>query len=260
MCSMKEVAVAIMHGMGHRDKHFTDGLIEKLDDFLGSGFKGSVGWIPLHWNDLLGGSQKRYLARTNRNQQMDWSYERDFAIHMVGDIIAFQPTVGVKNTYEKVHASIASKLMDAWIQQFQRRNVPLIWVSNSLGSHVMSTYIWDTMRDQPYPEIASFLCQKTIRYVFTTGSTIPLFTFAHKTPKPIQLPPDARWFNLYDRDDILGWPLKTINPAYSKAVTQDIEINVGGRLSNWNPLSHLNYWEDDDVIQHIGSAIKDVLR
>lgn len=37
----------------------------------------------------------------------------------------------------------------------------------------------------------------------------------------------AKWFNFYDPDDVLGYPLKTINADYKKAVAKDIPINVG---------------------------------
>ncbi len=48
------------------------------------------------------------------------------------------------------------------------------------------------------------------------------------------------------RDDILGYPLKPINPAYRRVVSRDITINVGGILSSWNPASHTKYWTDND--------------
>jgi hypothetical protein len=37
----------------------------------------------------------------------------------------------------------------------------------------------------------------------------------------------AKWYNFYDPDDVLGYPLKTINADYKKAVTKDIPTNVG---------------------------------
>ena len=60
---MIKVAVAAIHGMGHSDQHFADGLIEGVKDFLGSEFSAQVGWVPLHWADLLEGRQARYLRR-----------------------------------------------------------------------------------------------------------------------------------------------------------------------------------------------------
>ena len=57
--------------------------------------------------------------------------------------------------------------------------------------------------------------------------------------------------NFYDKDDVLAFPLKGVNEAYRKAVTKDIAVNVGGLLTSWNPLSHLNYDSDNEVITPI---------
>ncbi|MCH7957406.1 MAG: hypothetical protein IIB63_07635, partial [Proteobacteria bacterium] len=93
--------------------------------------------------------------------------------------------------------------------------------------------------------------------MITFGCNIPLFTFAYTKVVPIQFPapdlPDpgdvrdkAKWLNYFDPDDVLGYPLKSINAAYDAVVDEDIAINVGGLLSNWNFLSHTKYWTDND--------------
>ena len=257
---MKKVAVAVIHGMGHSDTHFADSFIDGVDDFLGSELSAHVEWIPLHWANLLEGRQERYLRRANRAARLDWQQERDFVVHTLGDAVAYRKEPGYNNpTYDRVHAKIALKLKQAYALELGRRNVPLIWVANSLGGYVMSNYIWDTMRDRPYPNDAKFLLQETIRYVFTTGCTIPLFNFGHRRVVPIQLPDNAEWYNIYDRDDVLGWPLKPINRAYDEMVTADVEVRIGGFLTGWNPLCHLGYWTDFDVISRVGSAIRETI-
>lgn len=56
------------------------------------------------------------------------------------------------------------------------------------------------------------------------------------------------WKNFYDPDDPLGWPLKNLSQSYKEAVRNDYSVNVGGLLRSWNPMSHLAYWGDGDVI------------
>lgn len=73
-----------------------------------------------------------------------------------------------------------------------------------------------------------------------------------------------KWYNLYDKDDVLGWPLKSLSPSYEELV-EDIQINVGrGLLSklfkSWNPLSHGQYWQDKNVIGHISDNIKQIIK
>lgn len=55
-----------------------------------------------------------------------------------------------------------------------------------------------------------------------------------------------KWLNYFDPDDVLGYPLKPLSLEYRKAVSQDIEINVGSVFSSWNPASHSDYSTDDD--------------
>ena len=66
------------------------------------------------------------------------------------------------------------------------------------------------------------------------------------------------WLNFYDKDDVIGYPLKTLNAAYGKAVTQDHEINAGGPATSWSPASHLEYWTDNDVTKPIAESLAQV--
>ncbi len=68
-----------------------------------------------------------------------------------------------------------------------------------------------------------------------------------------------RWGHYYDPDDVLGWPLKTLSPSYRKAVSRDHAINVGSFLTSWNPLSHLGYWTDSDIIRPVVRDIRSLL-
>lgn len=65
----------------------------------------------------------------------------------------------------------------------------------------------------------------------------------------------GEWVNYYDEDDVIGYPLKTLNGAYRKVVKADRGVNAGGLLSAWNPASHLGYWTDNDVTTPIAGAL-----
>jgi hypothetical protein len=54
---------------------------------------------------------------------------------------------------------------------------------------------------------------------------------------------------------VLAFPLRTLNSAYATAVSADCEIDSGGLLERWNPLSHLAYWRDDEVIERIAARL-----
>ncbi len=76
---------------------------------------------------------------------------------------------------------------------------------------------------------------------------------------PQALREKARWFNFFDPDDILGYPLRPINFAYRKIVDEDIAINVGGLNSSWNPLSHTKYWTDNDFTKPVAAFLEKLL-
>ena len=58
------------------------------------------------------------------------------------------------------------------------------------------------------------------------------------------------------RRRILGWPLKKLSDGHRKAVTKDREKSVGGILSSWNPVSHEDYWTDDDFTEPVAEFIE----
>ena len=63
------------------------------------------------------------------------------------------------------------------------------------------------------------------------------------------------WINFYDNDDVIAYPLRSINDAHRKVIKEDREINVGGILSSWNPMSHNQYWTDNDVTKPIAKNL-----
>ena len=61
----------------------------------------------------------------------------------------------------------------------------------------------------------------------------------------------ARWYNFFDPDGVLGYPLKPLSSGYDKVVNAGIPINVGGLLSSWKPASHTQYWTDDSFTKPV---------
>lgn len=54
--------------------------------------------------------------------------------------------------------------------------------------------------------------------------------------------------------------LRSLNEAYSKAVTEDKEVNDGGLLESWNPLSHCSYWTSESAIATIADGLHGILQ
>jgi len=111
----------------------------------------------------------------------------------------------------------------------------------------------------------AFLQGVSLRSFYTTGCNIPIFVAAHASREILPVTPNDtfEWHNFYDEDDILGWPLADLSPQYKKIVT-DHPINAGGgimewMLKSWNPLSHSQYWGDDDVLDPLEEHLRALL-
>ena len=170
----------------------------------------------------------------------------------------------------------------------------MIFLTQSLGCQVLSNYIYDGQkhgsggqveagiwRDLDHTRAAlggldeaamlarlRFLRAETCMAWVSTGCNIPIFVAAHKTMniKPIQRPngsPTFKWLNIYDPDDVLGWPLQPLSPQYRELV-EDRAINAGQGaagwiLKSWNPMSHTAYWTDDDVVKPLADLLRGLL-
>jgi hypothetical protein len=112
---------------------------------------------------------------------------------------------------------------------------------------------------------------ETFTLLYTLGSPIAIWSLRYpEFGVPITVPSPnladhypnltGEWINFYDEDDVIGYPLKTINDSYGRAITADREINAGGLLSSWNPASHLGYWTDNDVTKPIAESLANTWR
>ncbi|MCI0534801.1 MAG: hypothetical protein L0Z50_06210, partial [Verrucomicrobiales bacterium] len=189
------------------------------------------------------------------------------------DAVAYQREPGPDpDIYCLIHERI-SQCMAQLRMSTGQADVPLLVIAHSLGSYIMSNYIWDLQNPKAYcknvvPQ-TPFEQMKTLAGFVTFGSIIPLFTLALTKFEGITFPPAelagnvraaARWLNLYDPDDVLGYPIKPLCPRYAdNAQIEDHAINVGDLLTSWNPLSHTDYWTDNDFTKPVARLIEAIL-
>ncbi len=252
--SDKELGVVIIHGMGSPDDDFANGLIDELRDLVTHSER--VAFHRIHWANVLRNRQKEYLDRARSGNDLDYMLLRRFMVSSVSDAAAYRRlNDDVRSTYGQIHEIVRDEIAHL----FQDDNLlagrvkPLVVLAHSLGGHIMSNYIWDIQKNRPIvpPGNNRFERMRTLRGIITFGCNIPLFTFAHRRVVPIRLPDGARWINYYDPDDVLGYPLKPINPAYRRTVSRDIAINVGNPLMSWSPASHIRYWTDNSFTRPV---------
>ena len=143
----------------------------------------------------------------------------------------------------------------------------MVVLAHSFGGHILSNYVWDSQR-WPRQELSAFERMNWLTGIITFGCNIPLFTFACPKIVPISFPPPrlakrlkskAQWLNYYDPDDVLAWPLKSVNAAYARVVSDDRLINVGGAVIGRTPFSHLRYWSDLGFAREVAAFLVTLL-
>ncbi|MDF1569935.1 MAG: hypothetical protein P1P77_18110, partial [Spirochaetaceae bacterium] len=90
------------------------------------------------------------------------------------------------------------------------------------------------------------------RLFITTGCNIPVIVAGLEHAEPFTRPnKDFRWINIYDKDDILGWPLRPLGGGFGmNDWIEDRVIDAGLPL-----VSHMNYWKSKNSLKIIADAI-----
>jgi hypothetical protein len=265
---MSKIGVIVIHGQGSAPEDFADRFVDRVNGRIDSKGKPAedVVWEPVRWSDLIGPRQDQYFEAMKEQAKVDYLPLRRFIVTAFGDAAAYQLSRrGEHTTYDQIHDRVSQALSDVR-SELDDAGAPLVVIGYSLGSQIASNYIWDAQHppegESPPHDFG------TLAGLITFGSTIPLFTFAHSDVIPIEFPGSglddatrakAKWLNLYDRDDVLGYPLRPINAAYAATVTEDREIDVGGLFSSWTPLAHTKYWTDSDFTDPVGDFLSTFL-
>jgi hypothetical protein len=233
-------------------------------------FERDIAWREIFWADVLEDRQQLYLERIK--PITNYHKIRQFLVNGIADAAAFSPRRDLDGSaYAMVQARVRATLAD--LNEDTSDDTPLVILAHSFGGWIMSNYVWDLQHgrfDLPTP----FQEMRTIAKFITFGSNIPLFTFAYppERVKPVHFPGPALspeqvrepwWMNFYDRDDVLGFPLAPVAPAYRDLAERgelvDIEMNSGGLLTSWNPLSHERYWTDRDFVRPVAEILRQLV-
>lgn len=268
----KRLAVVVIHGMGSHKNELEDNIhlyakpmIDEVKDRIKdhNSDPERIAWKTIYWADVLEIPEMKYFNEMKKSE-VDWMSLRKFIITAFGDASGYRKERdSVNGTYQRVHEKIRDAIKELYENDLGSAPVPLIILAHSLGGHMMSNYIYDRQKsavDAPN----DFERLHTLAGIVTFGCNIPLFTFAYDPIVPIEFPArqldgtikvKSKWLNFYDPDDVLGYPLKPICPAYDTVVNEDIPINVGGIFTNWNPASHTEYWTDSSFTGPVAKFI-----
>jgi hypothetical protein len=268
----KKVGVLLVHGMGAVADDFAFDTIQELRERIsGKGLnRDDIAWQSVYWAPILADRETQLWVDLAAEHDLNWAKLRKFFINSFGSSIAYhsrqdQP----ESIYHQIHASVYDALQELKVK-LGGEDKPIIVIAHSMGSVIMSDYIWDRQkgRGPAHYGATAFDRMETLAGLVTLGTNIPFHSVACDPVTSIEFPapqlPDklkkkAKWLNMYDSDDVLGWPLKPLSLSYAAAVSEDIEVNVGNILTSWSPANHAAYWTDDSVIKPVAYLIASIL-
>jgi hypothetical protein len=172
-----------------------------------------------------------------------------------------------KPIYSDIHACVCKSLTELEGEFGDVDNKPLMVLAPSLGSVIMSNYIWD---EQTAHGVGAtpFERTETLTSFITYGSTLPLFIPPGEEIKCIKFPsphlPDkytniAQWLNIFDPDDVLGYPLNDLWTDSQGTIIKDIIISAGIWPASETPFAHLFYHQDDDFLDIVVERMQAIL-
>lgn len=276
----KKCAILVIHGQGTTKENFADGLQQRLQNKLGNILWGQVHFGKIYYQGLIQGNQETIWASMPQ-RQLRWKPLREYMMYHFSDPATIEyASSGPDSRYLHVQRVIIEAIQSAR-RQLIGADSPIVIIADSLGGHIISNYIWDAQAQAkgkpvigawnydhksltvgiPTPEV-DFYRLRTLRCLLTTGCNIPIFVAGHKDIVAIEKPNPLRefeWLNFYDRDDVLGWPLKPLSPSYNALVAEDIDIDSGSAPSSWTPFSHMYYWENSVFISKASQSIQAII-
>ena len=281
------VAVVVVHGIRTGDTDYSRAFRERVTRRIARLNREFVEWREVFWGDITHGNQRAYFERARHQGHMRYINIRwEFVLQGLGDAAAYIRTRTMDGAaYHQIQDRVSSALDQLDIPDLPDRI--LVLVGHSLGCQIISSYIWDTNRlkqasSRPGDNDAAktremlaaatpFRRLDTLAGIVTLGSNIPVFTFAFSPKRviPVTRPrasgesvafpgpaltqrhrETARWLNFYNPFDILGYPLKPLNPAYHDAVSIDKVVYSGFPFFFMPSRAHEGYWLNSTVIRH----------
>lgn len=282
---MPDVALITLHGMGEDDAQYAAPLRQRLAHRMGPRFETAVDFRSVYYKAALQTNQQIVWDRIAATSKVHYDDLRKFVLFGLGDAAGLETRKEIDGSvYELAQAEIARTLLSAYARNGE---VPVVFLSHSLGCQVLSNYIYDAQKAEDGGQVGAgiwknidrwsraalgrllnddeknFISAGTCMGWITTGCNIPVFVAAHKEMEIIPIAPPTppfRWLNLYDPDDVLGWPLAPLSAGYAELV-EDRPMNSGQGalkwiLKSWNPLSHSGYWLDDDVLDPLAAMLR----
>lgn len=274
--------------MGDPRPDFAAGLIRRLQKKLGRDAD-DVAFEPCYWAPVLQQSQDRIWQKLlESGHEMDQKRMRRWIVSALGDPVGYLS--GYMQDGAPVHLKVHECVRDALGRLAARLaepdTAPLVVLAHSLGSVVASNYIWNEERAsgelrpagaalsgtlepskrQPVGR-TPFERMESLVTLVTYGSTIPLFLPPIEPLECIRFPREtlhpklrgvARWLNIYDPDDLLGYPIAAAWDELHGSRIDDVTVNIGIFPLSETPLTHTMYDRDGSFLDLVVDEVRKV--
>lgn len=250
--------VAMVHGIGNqgvdfwadRSKPLREALEDRGIEAEIRGFRYSMfaqKYASEYWNAI--------------ETDLDYRFLRRPVLHFFADATVYgHRATAPRSNYREIHTALHLFLSEMLAEMGEDDNL-VVW-AHSFGCHVISNFIYDNQRGtgahdpalegEPGPLESLKALNDLLRLLVTTGCNIPLFAVGGPSPVAFSRPNDQfRWMNIFDKDDVLGWPIRPLGGDFQATWITDHQENTGGLIR-----SHTNYWFDFGVIDRIATAIR----
>lgn len=218
-------------------------------------------WREAYWADLTQPDQEQLKARIRLGGLL-----RRFMIGSLGDAVAYSKLPYPPDKYGAIQSRFAETLSQL-AQEAQKAGAteaPLTVVAHSLGTVIASDGLYDLGKNQQFPS------PLVLHHFFTLGSPMALYGLRYGLAhfdKPLR---PRTWVNFYYPQDVIGYPLKTLNCAYEEAVAEDVPLAPGGgvdiargvlrwmvaKVPLWGALAaHGWYFSDGRVVDRVAAAL-----
>jgi hypothetical protein len=256
----KDIVFLTLHGMGDENPAYADRLANKVAESIGESQWDRVHFEAINYQSLMQPNQEEYFDRVRAKVDNKWL--RKAVLYRLADPGTLESSRNIDNgAYELTQKRIFDALGRAY-HAVGNRQVPVMMIGESLGAQVLSSYVWDANRNEVPDyglwqrdhssidaEDLKFRKLKSFHRFMSIGCNIPIFVSGlPRADRAAFAAPNTpfKWFNYYDEDDVLGWPLQGLSSSFDSLVT-DVPIEVGRSVERSTVFSHTRYWKDGDV-------------
>lgn len=222
MTPSQDFYALFVHGIGTQDSHFADYAQKTLSAAL-SPRGGALYGRSVHYAPLFAMAADRFLKDVVARGS-EGNATQKLTVNTLADAIQYA-----------MNPALRGKIQGVLDYEFLRLRAPdeVIIFAHSLGCLA----VVDWLRSRTGVKKARLI---------TMGCNVGLFCLGMPWTAPPQVDTKGRWTNLWDEDDMLGFPVALPDrPEF--AHVDDVEVSVGVLRGGGTGLAHIKYFTDHNL-------------